>query len=324
VLTRDRSPDMAIGGFTLDLPKHTGLVLASPATPLEIAVCDYDVVRRAVAYVTLHMRDQPEVEEIATAAGVSARALTDLFRRWCGLTPKAFLQAVTLDQARRVLAESSNVLDAALELGLSGPGRLHDLFVVHEAMSPGEWKSGGEGLVIRYGFHPSPFGMALAMSTARGLCGLAFADAGEEAPALSDMRRRWPNAAYVEDPAATGPLVARIFDPQACRDPQPLRIVFIGTDFEVRVWESLLRIPMGRATTYSSIADHVGRPKAARAVGAAVGKNPISFVVPCHRVFGKSGDLTGYHWGLTRKQAILGWEAGKVQDTTQDTSPAGG
>lgn len=293
-------------------PTARRLMTAPPATPLEIAASDYAVVRQAVAYISLHVRRQPEVEEIARAAGVSPRALTDLFRRWCGLTPKAFLQAVTLDRARRVVAESSNVLDAALELGLSGPGRLHDLFVVHEAMSPGEWKTGGAGLLIRYGFHPSPFGMALAMATPRGLCGLAFADAGEEAAALGDMRARWPNAAFAEDPAATAPLVARIFSAQACRDDQPLRIVFIGTDFEIRVWETLLRIPMGRATTYSSIAEHVGSPKAARAVGAAVGKNPISFVVPCHRVLGKSGDLTGYHWGLTRKRAILGWEAGKV------------
>ncbi|MFG1299991.1 methylated-DNA--[protein]-cysteine S-methyltransferase [Xanthobacter sp. V3C-3] len=287
--------------------------MAPPAAPLAIAERDYDVVQRAVEYISRHMRSQPEVEEIAAATGVSARALTDLFRRWCGLTPKAFLQAVTLDRARRIVAECPNVLDAALELGLSGPGRLHDLFVVHEAMSPGEFKTGGAGLVIRYGFHPSPFGLALAMSTPRGLCGLAFADRGEEAAALADMRRRWPNAMYVEDPAATGPLVARIFDPAAWRGEQPLRIVFIGTDFEIRVWETLLRIPMGRATTYSSIAEHVGNPKAARAVGAAIGRNPISFVVPCHRVIGKSGDLTGYHWGLTRKRAILGWEAGHVE-----------
>ncbi len=303
---------LALNAPAFRLFPAAGPMIATPATPLEIAACDYDVVHRAVEYISHHMRRQPEVEEIAAAVGVSSRALTDLFRRWCGLTPKAFLQAVTLDRARRVLAESPNVLDAALELGLSGPGRLHDLFVVHEAMSPGEWKTGGAGLRIRYGFHPSPFGQALAMSTARGLCGLAFADTGEEVAALADMRTRWPNATYVEDPTATAPLVSRIFNPTAWRDDQPLRIVFIGTDFEIRVWETLLRIPMGRATTYSSIAAHVGKPKAARAVGAAIGKNPISFVVPCHRVLGKSGDLTGYHWGLTRKRAILGWEAGKA------------
>ena len=282
------------------------------AYPLDIAAADYEVVRRAVAFVNRHFRDQPEVMAIAHAAGVSPRALTDLFRRWCGLSPKAFLQAVTLDAARRVLAESDNVLDAAYELGLSGPGRLHDLFVVHESMSPGEWKTGGAGLVIRWGFHPSPFGMALAMTTPRGLCGLAFADEGEEEAALVDMRRRWPNASYLEDPVATAPYAARIFDRGSWRQEEPLRIVFIGTDFEVRVWETLMRIPMGKATTYSDIAGRVCNPKAARAVGAAVGKNPMSFVVPCHRVLGKNGDLTGYHWGLTRKRAILGWEAGQV------------
>ncbi|MCS0494688.1 bifunctional helix-turn-helix domain-containing protein/methylated-DNA--[protein]-cysteine S-methyltransferase [Ancylobacter sp. MQZ15Z-1] len=282
------------------------------AHPLEIAAADYEIVRRAVEYVNLRFRDQPEVEEIALAAGVSPRALTDLFRRWCGLTPKDFLQAVTLDAARRVLTESDNVLDAAYELGLSGPGRLHDLFVVHESMSPGEWKTGGAGLVIRYGFHASQFGSALAMATSRGLCGLAFADEGEEDKALADMRRRWPNATYIEDPYATAPYAARIFDRSTWNPDDPLRIVFIGTDFEVRVWETLMRIPLGKATTYSTIADRIEKPKAARAVGAAVGKNPMSFVVPCHRVIGKSGDLTGYHWGLTRKRAILGWEAGQL------------
>ncbi|WAC28043.1 bifunctional helix-turn-helix domain-containing protein/methylated-DNA--[protein]-cysteine S-methyltransferase [Ancylobacter sp. SL191] len=282
------------------------------AHPLEIAAADYEIVRRAVEYVNLRFRDQPEVEEIARAAGVHPRALTDLFRRWCGLTPKDFLQAVTIDAARRVLTESDNVLDAAYEVGLSGPGRLHDLFVVHESMSPGEWKTGGAGLVVRYGFHASPFGTALAMVAPRGLCGLAFADDGEEDAALADMRRRWPNALYIEDPLATAPYAARIFDQGTWRPDDPLRIVFIGTDFEVQVWETLMRIPLGKATTYSTIAGCVERPKAARAVGAAIGRNPISFVVPCHRVLGKNGDLTGYHWGLTRKRAILGWEAGQL------------
>jgi AraC family transcriptional regulator of adaptative response/methylated-DNA-[protein]-cysteine methyltransferase len=204
------------------------------------------------------------------------------------------------------------VLDAAYEVGLSGPGRLHDLFVTHEAMSPGEWKAGGEGLAMSYGFHPSPFGIALVMVTPRGLAGLAFADRGEEQAALADMQRRWPRARYVEDAAATARYARRIFDPAMWRPEQPLRVVLIGTDWEIRVWETLLTIPMGRATTYSDIAAKVRKPNAARAVGAAVGKNPVSFVVPCHRVLGKSGDITGYHWGLTRKRAILGWEAGKV------------
>ena len=181
-------------------------------------------------------------------------------------------------------------------------------------MSPGEWKAGGGGLMLSYGFHPSPFGSALVVATERGLAGVAFADPDESAGALGDMQQRWPCAQLREDTARTAPLAARIFDPALWQRDRPLRVVMIGTDFEVRVWETLLKIPMGRATTYSDIAAKIGAPKAARAVGAAVGKNPLAFVVPCHRVIGKSGDLTGYHWGLTRKRAMLGWEAGKASE----------
>jgi AraC family transcriptional regulator of adaptative response/methylated-DNA-[protein]-cysteine methyltransferase len=284
----------------------------SDPVPLSSSAADYDVVRRAIAHIRGNWRTQPEIEQIAEAAGVTPTELHHLFRRWAGLTPKAFLQALTLDSARNLLRDSASVLDASYEVGLSGPGRLHDLFVTHEAMSPGEWKTGGEGLTVYYGFHPALFGTALVMATDRGLCGLAFADPGEEKAAVADMRSRWPRATYVEDSARTAPLCARIFDKKLWREDRPLRVVLIGTDFEVRVWETLLRVPMGRATTYSDIANHIGKPKAPRAVGAAVGKNPISFVVPCHRVIGKSGELTGYHWGLTRKRAMLGWEAGTV------------
>ncbi len=278
--------------------------------PLPTAAADYDIVRRAIAHIRGNWRSQPEIETIARTSGVSATDLHHLFRRWCGLTPKAFLQALTLSHARDLLRSSASVLDTAYEVGLSGPGRLHDLFVTHEAMSPGEWKAGGEGLTISYGFHPCPFGTAVVMITPRGLAGLALADAGKERSALRDMRSRWPRAKYVEDFAATAPTARRIFDPALWRPEQPLRVVLIGTDFEVRVWEKLLTIPMGKLDTYSGVAAKVGAPKAARAVGAAVGKNPICFVVPCHRVVGKNGDITGYHWGLTRKRAMLGWEAG--------------
>jgi len=282
----------------------------SEFAPLPTAAADYDVVRRAIAHIRGNWRSQPEVETIAEAAGVSATDLHHLFRRWCGLTPKAFLQALTLSSARDLLRSSASVLDTSYEVGLSGPGRLHDLFVTHESMSPGEWKAGGEGLTLTYGFHPCPFGMALVMVAPRGLAGLALADSGKERSALRDMRSRWPKAKYVEDFAATAPTARRIFDQTLWRKDQPLRIVLIGTDFEVRVWEKLLDIPMGQLDTYSGVARKIGEPKAARAVGAAVGKNPVCFVVPCHRVVGKNGDITGYHWGLTRKRAMLGWEAG--------------
>jgi AraC family transcriptional regulator of adaptative response/methylated-DNA-[protein]-cysteine methyltransferase len=270
------------------------------------------IVRRAIAHIRGNWRTQPDIEDIAEAAGVSATDLHHLFRRWAGLTPKAFLQALTLDHARALLRDSASVLDASYEVGLSGPGRLHDLFVTHEAMSPGEWKAGGEGLTMGFGFHPSPFGTALVMATARGLAGLAFADPGEERATFADMRARWPRAGYVEDRAGTAGIARRIFERKHWRPGEPLRVVLIGTDFEVRVWETLLHIPMGRLSTYSDVAAKVCSPAAARAVGAAVGRNPVSFVVPCHRVVGKNGSLTGYHWGLTRKRAMLGWEAGKA------------
>ena len=273
---------------------------------------DYEVVRRVIEKISLDYRDQPSLEALAEAAGDTPNGLQKLFTRWAGLSPKGFLQAVTLDHARRLLDAGLSVLDATYEVGMSGPARLHDLFVTHEAMSPGDYKTRGAGLTIRYGFHISPFGIALLMVTDRGLAGLAFNDPGDERAALEDMTSRWPNATYVEDISATAPYAARIFDPAKWHSDQPLRVVFIGTDFQIRVWEALLRIPMGKACTYSAIAASIGAPKASRAVGAAVGANPMSFVVPCHRALGKSGALTGYHWGLTRKRAILGWEAGQV------------
>jgi AraC family transcriptional regulator of adaptative response/methylated-DNA-[protein]-cysteine methyltransferase len=285
--------------------------LAKPG-PQHAALRDYDSVRRAIAFISENWRAQPTIEAMADAAGVTPDELHHLFRRWASITPKAFMQALTLDHAKGLLRDSASVLDAALDSGLSGPGRLHDLFVTHEAMSPGEWKNGGAGLTLRYGFHPSPFGTAIVIATDRGLSGLAFADHGEEKAALADMTRRWSKASYVEDHEGTAPLAQRIFDPKLWRPDQPLRVVMIGTDFEVRVWETLLKIPMGRAVSYSDIACNINSPKASRAVGAAVGRNPVSFVVPCHRALGKSGALTGYHWGVTRKQAMLGWEAGQL------------
>jgi len=297
----------------MNMTENTALSARFPdLAPLPTAAADYDVVRRAIAHIRGNWRSQPEIETIAEAAGVSETDLHHLFRRWCGLTPKAFLQALTLNSARELLRSSASVLDASYEVGLSGPGRLHDLFVTHEAMSPGEWKAGGGGITMTYGFHPSPFGMALVMTTPRGLAGLALADAGKERAALRDMRSRWPNAKFTEDFSATAATARRIFDTNLWKPKQPLRVVLIGTDFEVRVWEKLLDIPMGKLDTYSGIAAKVGDRKAARAVGAAVGKNPICFVVPCHRVVGKNGDITGYHWGLTRKRAMLGWEAGQI------------
>ena len=271
---------------------------------------DYDAVTRAIAFLSKRWRDQPAIEAVAEHVGLSPSHFQHLFKRWAGLTPKAFLQAITIERARELLRDSATVLDAAYDVGLSGPGRLHDLFVTHEALAPGDYRR--DDLVLAYGFHASPFGEAIVVAAPRGVAGLGFVDGGDRARALADMERRWPRARFEHDQDATAAYAARAFDPSLWRQNAPLRLVMIGTDFEIRVWETLLSVPMGRATTYSDIARKLGKPKAARAVGAAVGRNPISFVVPCHRVLGRSGALTGYHWGLTRKQAIIGWEAGQV------------
>lgn len=274
---------------------------------------DYDYVRRAVIYVSDNWRDQPGLDEIAAHVGLSPAHFQRLFKRWAGISPKAFLQAITLDNARRLLRDSATILDTAFDVGLSGPGRLHDLFVDHEAMTPGEYKARGAGLDIAYGFHESPFGRALIMATDRGICGLAFSDAEEaDDEALEDMTRRWPEANFCSDPKRTAKLAKYVFTPAQWQETDPLKVTFIGTDFEIRVWETLLRIPMGQAVSYGDIAAHIGKPKASRAVGTAVGRNPISFVVPCHRVLRKGGGLGGYHWGVTRKRAIIGWEAAQV------------
>ncbi|RTL73241.1 MAG: methylated-DNA--[protein]-cysteine S-methyltransferase [Hyphomicrobiales bacterium] len=276
---------------------------------------DYAVVRRAIHFLSTHWTEQPSLETLAEHLALSPAHCQRLFKRWCGLSPKEFVQSITVDHARNLLAGSASVLETAYEVGLSGAGRLHDLFVSHEAMTPGDYKRRGEGIAMSYGFHASPFGEALLMATDRGVAGLAFVDEDKgqtRAEALADMQRRWPLASYVEDPNKTAPFAKQIFDPRKWSSAQPVRLVMIGSDFDVRVWETLLKIPMGRAVSYADIARHLGHPNASRAVGTAVGRNPISFVVPCHRVLRGDGNLGGYHWGLTRKRALIGWETGRV------------
>jgi AraC family transcriptional regulator of adaptative response/methylated-DNA-[protein]-cysteine methyltransferase len=276
---------------------------------------DYDVVRRAIEFLHEHWTDHPDLDELAEYLGLSPAHCQKLFKRWCGLSPKEFLQAITIDHARGLLEGSASLLDCAHEVGLSGSGRLHDLFVDHIAMTPGDYKRRGAGIEMNYGFHASPFGETLIVATERGISGIAFVneDIGQTRKgALQDMMRRWPDATYQERPERTAPFVKQVFDPVTWSREQPVRLVMIGTDFEVRVWETLLKIPMGRAVSYTDIARHIGKPTASRAVGSAVGRNPISFVVPCHRVLRADGSLGGYHWGLTRKRALIGWEMGRI------------
>ena len=257
----------------------------SDSTFLTEAAADYDVVRRAIGHIRGHWREQPEIEAIAEAAGVTPTELHHLFRRWAGLTPKAFLQALTLDGARQLLRDSASVLDATYEVGLSGPGRLHDLFVTHEAMSPGEWKSGGEGLTVRFRLSPVAVRQRAGHGDGSRPCRPRARRPGKERTVLADMKAAGRRPLTSRTRQRTAPLARRIFDSTQWRPEQPLRVVLIGTDWEVRVWEALLQIPMGKLTTYSDIAGKVCTPAAARAVGAAVGKNPISFcrAVPSRR-----------------------------------------
>lgn len=272
---------------------------------------DYARVQAAIAHIS-ESGPETDFDGLARAMGLTQRRMVDLFRRWCGLSPKSFAQAVALDHAKQLLATDTSVLDTAYEVGFSSPSRLHDLFVAHEAMPPGIWARKGAGLEMIWGVAPSPFGEAVIFATEHGVAGIGFVDEAGLDAAYDDLAGRWPDAAFTRDDARAGSLGARIFSPDRWDPTEPVRVVLIGTDFEVRVWEELLTIPMGTATTYGDIARRLERPDAARAVGRAVGRNPVSFVVPCHRVVGSTGKLTGYHWGIARKRAILGWEAGQV------------
>lgn len=273
------------------------------------ASADYRRIEEAIRFLEQNACAQPDLQSVATGVGLSAYHFQRLFRRWVGISPKRFLQYLTLEQAKRLLARSRPLLETALESGLSGPGRLHDLFVTYEAMTPGAFKRKGAGLDIAYGFHPSPFGECLLLATWRGVCGLGFTLEGGREETLAEFRRRWPEASYREEPSRTAPLIGRIFPRQAGRS--SLHLLLRGTNFQLKVWEALLRIPAGAVTSYGALAESIGRPRAARAVGRAVADNPIAFVIPCHRVIRETGLIHGYEWGVARKRAILAWEAAR-------------
>ncbi len=275
---------------------------------------DYRRVEKAIRYLEANRADQPGLEELAEHVGVSPSHLHRTFQRWAGVTPKRFLQALTVEHARRALERSRSVLDAAYDAGLSGGGRLHDHFVSVEAVTPGEAKEGGRGLEIRTGVHASPYGPAFVAATDRGICFLAFLESGaDDDEAAGELRSLWPEARIVEDPSATASLARRAFAP--LRDEEldaPLPLHLKGTNFQVQVWRALLRIPEGEVVSYGRLAEAVGRPGAARAVGSAVGANPVSWLIPCHRVIRSVGELGDYRWGPTRKRAMLGREMAGV------------
>jgi AraC family transcriptional regulator, regulatory protein of adaptative response / methylated-DNA-[protein]-cysteine methyltransferase len=297
---------------------------------------DYIRIESALAYLSQHAQAQPALADVAKHVGLSEHHLQRVFTRWAGISPKRFLQFHTVESAKSLLRDSRSVLDTTYSTGLSSGGRLHDLFVTLEAMTPGEFKSGGSGLTITTGFHDSPFGECLIATTDRGVCGLSFVLEGDRGLALAELQHRWPGATIVEDPRATQLAAHQIFaawegmrwDPEArtaggaAVTPTPLSVLVRGTNFQVRVWEALLRIPPGAVASYEDIASAVGRVGATRAVGSAIARNPVAYLIPCHRVIRKTGAFGNYHWGAVRKVAMLMRESGaRATDPSSDTSP---
>ena len=281
---------------------------------------DASRVERTLYWLSRNFERQPSLAEAAGRAGLSEHHFQRLFRRQVGLSPKKYVQFLTLERAKKVLAQSRSVLEAAYDAGLSGPGRLHDLFVNVEAMTPGEYKHRGRGLTIRYGAHPSPFGQCLILRTARGVCGLAFTAPERCDEALADLARGFEAAAFIEDPGATAGIARRIFDAAAGGD--GIGLYLRGTPFQIKIWRALLAVPSGCVTSYGDLARRIGMPGASRAVGTAVGSNPVAWIIPCHRVIRASGVLGEYRWGKGHKLAMLSVETGGVGEPWQDRDTA--
>jgi len=282
--------------------------MTDPTGTMPLANADYRRVETAIGYLESRQEDQPDLDEVAAQVGLSPSHFQRLFTAWAGVSPKRFLQALTLAKARGELRQGASVLDATYAVGMSSPSRLHDLFVAHEAMTPGEYKALGREMTIRWGVRPTPFGEAAVLTTARGICGLAFVDDDRDA-ALDELRANWRLAHFVEDTEAAAKAVAAAFGP---RGAEPMRLLLKGTPFQLKVWEALLKVPMGETVAYDQVATAIGRPGAARAVGTAVGDNRLAFLIPCHRALRKTGAIAGYRWGTERKRAMLAWETARV------------
>lgn len=273
---------------------------------------DYQRIAQAIEYLETNYRDQPSLDDLARHLNLSPFHLQRLFTRWAGVSPKRFLQYLTVEHAKELLDNAESVLDATYATGLSGPSRLHDLFIATEAVTPGEFKRQGQGMVIHYGRHATPFGDCLLATTPRGICMLTFLDASDWETARTELQTRWQAATLVEDQAGTAAYIDQIF-PHNGVVAQPLHLHLQGTNFQIRVWEALLRIPPGAACSYADVAHAIGQANAARAVGSAVGANQIAYLIPCHRVIRKSGIVNEYRWGPTRKKALLAWEAAQLE-----------
>ncbi len=277
----------------------------------------FDRIAHAIHFIGRNFRAQPSLDEVAAHVHLSPYHFQRLFTDWAGVSPKKFLQYISIEHAKSILREpQSTLFDAAHETGLSGTGRLHDLFVNIEGMTPGEYKNGGADLSILFSFGDSPFGKIGIASTARGICFMAFAES--EIEAMSDLCSHFPNATIVKGSSALHDLALGVFsNNNGARREMPTETLSLhlkGTPFQLKVWEALLKIPMGRLSTYGALANEIETPKASRAVGTAIGKNPIAYLIPCHRVIQSGGLLGGYRWGTTRKTAMIGWEAAQVMD----------
>jgi len=272
----------------------------------------YECIAKAIAFMRQNHLKQPNLATVAQHVNLSEYHFQRLFTKWAGISPKHFLQYLTVEYAKSKITETRNLLDLTIDVGLSSPGRLHDLFVKLEAMSPGEFRAGGTGLQIRYGVHQTPFGDCLIATTARGICNLHFLNAIEEGTAEHNLYAEWTNAEILRDQEVTREICDRIFQPDAFNSP-PLVLYVKGTNFQIQVWRALLRIPFGGITTYQSLATVIGRSTAARAVGNAVASNPVGYLIPCHRVIRESGEMGGYRWGLERKSVLMLWEASRNQ-----------
>jgi AraC family transcriptional regulator, regulatory protein of adaptative response / methylated-DNA-[protein]-cysteine methyltransferase len=273
---------------------------------------DYRIVEQAIRFLEGRFREQPGLDEIAASVNLSKYHFQRLFKRWAGISPTQFLHYLTVEYAKERLRESESVLGATLDAGLSSAGRLHDLFVTLEAVTPGEYRRQGAGLRIAYGFHDTPFGRCLAATTARGLCALQFVQEGDGEEALAILAGLWPRAALAEETETTAPLVEGIFSTEGERT-RPFHLLLKGTNFQVKVWQALLAIPPGAMVSYQDVAAYIGAPKASRAVGRAVAENPVAYLIPCHRVITSAGEAHRYRWGTARKKAMLGREAATLE-----------
>lgn len=273
--------------------------------------CDYEIVEQAIKYLEANQGSQPSLASIASSVNLSEFHFQKLFSRWVGISPKRFLQFLTKEYAKKMLDESRNILDVTYDAGLSSPGRLHDLFTHCEAVTPGEYKSKGRGLEIIYGFSYSPFGNCMIANTCRGICALKFVRDKTHKELVYFLQQQWPKATLKMDNKAIQILSQSVFSFENQPIPAPIHLYIKGTNFQIKVWEALTKIPFGRTVTYQDIASHIGLPGANRAVGTAIGKNPIPFLVPCHRVIRKMGEFGNYGEGRARKKALIGWEAAK-------------